>query len=247
MHLYTGSAFSFTKELLFPTSLREKKQMGWCLNCKLPLAEIHKAHLAIPKVHVGGLFAKLLIDPDEEQTAMGAQKPTFLTHLPSLAQVAVAAGAAPVVVVDAEAVRRAHGLVARQVKEAGGRRHAAPPRCPRCGHPYCGWRPCDGSSGRSGFRSGCKDPWQKPGTRPWSDLCFNQKFSVASFNSRKWSELKGGNTNSVKSKFCGETKLISFKMQIRGNKLIVNEKKRSDHITISKHLISHIKLPDKTL
>lgn len=184
-HRFCNSAV--LRNNFFPSHWRKKAKV---VMPELRFAGIHKAQLAIPKAHIGGSSAKLLLDSDKEQPAAagGTQKPTFLTGLPSFSQVAVAAGAAPVVVVDAEAVGRAHSLVARQVQEACSRGHAAPPRCPHGAPPHCGWRLCDGSSG---FRSGCKDPWQEPGTGPWCDFSFDQKFSVASFNSRKWSELKG--------------------------------------------------------
>lgn len=100
-------------------------------------------------MHTGGFF-----DPDQEQSAaVGTHEPTLLAGVSCPAQVAVAAGAAAVVVVDAEAVGGAHGLVAGQLREPRRRGRAAPPPCPRCG-PGMG----DGASGSSGFRSGCKDP-----------------------------------------------------------------------------------------
>lgn len=89
----------------------------------MPLVGTHKAQRAIPKVHIDRLFAKPLLDPDKEQpAAVGTEKPTFLAGLPCFAQVAVAAGAAAVVVVDAEAVGGAHGLVAGQLGEPRHRR-----------------------------------------------------------------------------------------------------------------------------
>lgn len=154
--------------------------------------------MAIPKVHFGWFIAKLLLAPDKEKpAAVGTQKPTFCTHLSSFSQVAVAARASPVVVVDTKAVCRTDGLITGEIKEARCRRCAASPRCPSCSCPHCGWRLCGGGSGSSRFRSGCKDPWEEPGTRPWRDLSFDQKFSVASFDSRKRSELKGNKETQI--------------------------------------------------
>lgn len=112
------------------------------------------------------------------------QGPTFWAALTTFAQVAVASGAPPGVVIDTKAVSRAESFITRHIEEPRHHSHAILPSSLQ-------W---SGLGSHGSHRERCWGRGDKPRHRLWlwsrHNLGFHQKFLISFFDSRKWFNLK---------------------------------------------------------